>query len=138
MEPKTTQKPMHFAPRGTLMIQGTTSDAGKSTLVAGLCRLARRGGVRVAPFKPQNMALNSAVTVDGGEIGRAQAVQAQAAGLDPHTDFNPVLLKPNSDIGAQVIVHGHAIGNMDARHYHDYKRVAMDAVLASHARLGAQ
>ncbi len=120
------------------MVQGCTSDAGKSALVTALCRWLHRRGVRVAPFKPQNMALNSAVTVDGGEIGRAQAVQAQAAGLDPHTDFNPVLLKPNSDIGAQVIVHGHAIGNMDARHYHDYKRVALVAVLASHARLVAQ
>ncbi|PXV54774.1 adenosylcobyric acid synthase (glutamine-hydrolysing) [Dyella jiangningensis] len=120
---------------GVLMVQGCTSDAGKSTLVAGLCRWLHRRGVSVAPFKPQNMALNAAVTVDGGEIGRAQAVQAQAAGLPPHTDFNPVLLKPNSDVGAQVIVHGHAVGNMDARHYHDYKRIAMDAVLASHRRL---
>lgn len=121
-----------------LMVQGCTSDAGKSTLVAALCRWAYRRGVSVAPFKPQNMALNSAVTVDGGEIGRAQAVQAQAAGLLPHTDFNPVLLKPNSDIGAQVIVHGHPVANMDARHYHDYKRIAMDAVLASHHRLARQ
>ncbi|WP_130617683.1 cobyric acid synthase [Dyella amyloliquefaciens] len=121
-----------------LMVQGCTSDAGKSTLVTALCRWLRRRGVPVAPFKPQNMALNSAVTVDGGEIGRAQAVQAQAAGLPPHTDFNPVLLKPNSDVGAQVIVHGQAIGSMDARHYHDYKRVAMDAVLTSHRRLAAQ
>lgn len=121
-----------------LMVQGCTSDAGKSTLVTALCRWLHRHGVAVAPFKPQNMALNAAVTMDGGEIGRAQAVQAQAAGLMPHTDFNPVLLKPNSDVGAQVIVHGHAIGNMDARHYHDYKRVAMDAVLASHGRLAAQ
>ena len=112
---------MHFAPRGTLMIQGTTSDAGKSTLVAGLCRLARRGGVRVAPFKPQNMALNSAVTVDGGEIGRAQALQAIAAGVAAHIDLNPVLLKPTSDRGAQVIIHGHARANLDARAYHDYK-----------------
>ncbi len=118
-----------------LMVQGCTSDAGKSTLVTALCRWLHRRGVSVAPFKPQNMALNSAVTIDGGEIGRAQAVQAQAAGLPPHTDFNPVLLKPNSDVGAQVIVHGHAIGNMDARDYHAYKRVAMDAVLASHQRL---
>jgi adenosylcobyric acid synthase len=121
-----------------LMVQGCTSDAGKSTLVTALCRWLRRRGVLVAPFKPQNMALNAAVTVDGGEIGRAQAVQAQAAGLPPHSDFNPVLLKPNSDVGAQVIVHGRAIGNMDARHYHDYKRVAMDAVLASHRRLATQ
>ena len=121
-----------------LMVQGCTSDAGKSTLVAALCRWAYRRGMSVAPFKPQNMALNSAVTVDGGEIGRAQAVQAQAAGLLPHTDFNPILLKPNSDIGAQVIVHGHPVANMDARHYHDYKRIAMDAVLASHHRLADQ
>lgn len=118
-----------------LMVQGCTSDAGKSTLVAGLCRWLHRRGLSVAPFKPQNMALNSAVTVDGGEIGRAQAVQAQAAGLLPHTDFNPVLLKPNSDVGAQVIVHGHAVANMDARDYHQYKRIAMEAVLASHHRL---
>lgn len=120
-----------------LMVQGCTSDAGKSALVTALCRWARRRGARVAPFKPQNMALNSAVTVDGGEIGRAQAVQAQACGLPPHTDFNPVLLKPNTDTGAQVIVHGHAVGNMDAVGYHDYKRVAMEAVLTSHARLTA-
>jgi len=120
-----------------LMVQGCTSDAGKSTVVAALCRWLRRRGVAVAPFKPQNMALNSAVTVDGGEIGRAQAVQAQAAGVAPHTDFNPVLLKPNSDTGAQVIVHGHPIGNMDAVGYHAYKRVAMEAVLASHDRLVA-
>ena len=120
-----------------LMVQGCTSDAGKSALVTALCRWARRRGARVAPFKPQNMALNSAVTVDGGEIGRAQAVQAQACGLPPHSDFNPVLLKPNTDTGAQVIVHGHAVGNMDAVGYHDYKRVAMEAVLASHGRLVA-
>lgn len=118
-----------------LMVQGCTSDAGKSTLVAALCRWLHRRGVAVAPFKPQNMALNSAVTADGGEIGRAQAVQAQAAGVAPHTDFNPVLLKPNTDIGAQVIVQGRAVGNMDARDYHAYKRIAMDAVLAAHGRL---
>lgn len=122
----------------TLMIQGTTSDAGKSTLVAGLCRVLRRRGVRVAPFKPQNMALNSAVAVDGGEIGRAQALQAQAAGIDPTTDMNPILLKPNTDLGAQVIVHGRAVGNMPAAEYHRYKPVARQAVLASHARLAAR
>ncbi|MET0330144.1 MAG: cobyric acid synthase [Dyella sp.] len=121
-----------------LMVQGCTSDAGKSTLVAALCRWLHRRGMAVAPFKPQNMALNAAVTVDGGEIGRAQALQAQAAGIAAHTDFNPILLKPNSDTGAQVIVHGRAIGNMDAVGYHAYKRVAMQAVLASHARLAAQ
>ncbi|QKE63750.1 cobyric acid synthase [Aquipseudomonas campi] len=122
----------------TLMVQGTTSDAGKSTLVTALCRWLKRQGVAVVPFKPQNMALNSAVTSDGGEIGRAQAVQAQAAGLTPHTDMNPVLLKPNSDTGAQVIIHGRAIGNMHAVAYHDYKQTARAAVLESHQRLSAQ
>ena len=124
--------------RGTLMIQGTTSDAGKSTLVAGLCRVAHRAGVRVAPFKPQNMALNSAVTADGGEIGRAQALQAQAAGVAPTVDMNPVLLKPNSDTGAQIIIHGQPRCDLDARAYHDYKPTAMAAVLESHTRLRAQ
>lgn len=122
----------------TLMVQGTTSDAGKSTLVAALCRWLARRGVRVAPFKPQNMALNSAVTSDGGEIGRAQAVQARACFLDPHTDFNPVLLKPNTDIGAQVVIHGRAVASMDARDYHEYKRVAHGAVVQSYERLRAQ
>ena len=124
-------------PYPTLMVQGTTSDAGKSTLVAALCRLLHRRGVRVAPFKPQNMALNSAVTADGGEIGRAQALQALAAGLAPHTDSNPVLLKPSSDTGAQVVIHGHVRAEMNARDYHQYKTVAMQAVLESHARLRA-
>ncbi len=119
----------------TLMVQGTTSDAGKSTLVTALCRWLRRQGVAVAPFKPQNMALNSAVTADGGEIGRAQAVQAQACHLAPHTDMNPVLLKPNSDVGAQVIIHGRAVTSMNAAAYHDYKRIAKQAVLESHQRL---
>lgn len=122
-------------PFHTLMVQGTTSDAGKSTVVAALCRLLRDEGVRVVPFKPQNMALNSAVTADGGEIGRAQALQAIAAGLEPHTDMNPVLLKPSSDIGAQIIVHGKVRAEMDARDYHQYKTIAMGAVLESYARL---
>ncbi|MDO8960443.1 MAG: cobyric acid synthase [Rhodocyclaceae bacterium] len=121
-----------------LMIQGCTSDAGKSTLVAALCRILHRRGLRVAPFKPQNMALNSAVTIDGGEIGRAQALQAQAAGLPPRIDFNPVLLKPNTDRRAQIIIHGHAIADLDARAYHDYKTTAMAAVLESWARLTAE
>ena len=125
-------------PFKTLMVQGTTSDAGKTTVVAALCRLLAREGVKVVPFKPQNMALNSAVTTDGGEIGRAQALQAQAAGLAPHTDMNPVLLKPSSDTGAQVIIHGKVHGNMHARDYHNYKIVAMEAVLQSYRRLCAQ
>lgn len=117
------------------MVQGTTSDAGKTTLVAAMCRIFHRQGVRVAPFKPQNMALNSAVTEDGGEIGRGQAVQARACGLAPHSDMNPVLLKPNSDTGAQVILQGRAVSNMEAAGFHDYKRVAMQAVLDSFQRL---
>ncbi len=119
----------------TLMIQGTTSDAGKSTIVAGLCRILKRRGISVAPFKPQNMALNSAVTSDNGEIGRAQAFQALAAGIEPHTDMNPVLLKPNSDTGAQVIIQGHAIDSMTANDYHQYKKIAREAVLESYDRL---
>ncbi|MFM8340822.1 MAG: cobyric acid synthase [Methylomonas sp.] len=126
------------APFPALMIQGTTSDAGKSTLVTGLCRYYQRQGVAVAPFKPQNMALNSAVTIDGGEIGRAQAVQAAACGLPPHSDMNPVLLKPNSDTTAQVIIHGKVLQNQSAQQYHDYKQVAKQAVLDSWQRLGQQ
>ena len=122
-------------PFQTLMVQGTTSDAGKTTVVAALCRLLAREGIKVVPFKPQNMALNSAVTADGGEIGRAQALQAQAARLQPHTDMNPVLLKPSSDTGAQVIIHGKVRADMHARDYHVYKTVAMEAVLASYRRL---
>ncbi|MEE2729189.1 MAG: cobyric acid synthase [Pseudomonadota bacterium] len=122
----------------TLMVQGTTSDAGKSTLVAALCRVFARRGVRVVPFKPQNMALNSAVTADGGEIGRAQALQAAAAGLEPVVDMNPVLLKPTTDIGAQVIIHGKARHQMNAVEYHEYKTLAMNAVLESHQRLQQQ
>src|SRR5215467_15571065 len=98
----------------TLMVQGTTSDAGKSTLVAGLCRVMYRRGIRVAPFKPQNMSLNSAVGIDGGEMGRAQALQALAAGIEPTSDMNPVLLKPHNDIGAQVIVHGRVVAELTA------------------------
>ncbi|TSA20687.1 MAG: cobyric acid synthase [Betaproteobacteria bacterium] len=122
----------------TVMVQGCTSDAGKSALVTALCRWLKRRGVQVAPFKPQNMALNSAVTLDGGEIGRAQAVQAQACGVAPHTDMNPILLKPNSDTGCQVIVQGRALTNMEATAYHAYKPTARAAVLQSYTRLAAQ
>lgn len=115
----------------TLMIQGCTSDAGKSTLVAGLCRVLVRRGFKVAPFKPQNMALNSAVTADGGEIGRAQALQAQAANIAPTVHMSPVLLKPNSDTGAQVILQGQSIGNLNALDYHAYKPKAAQAVFDS-------
>jgi len=122
----------------TLMIQGTTSDAGKSTVVAGLCRALSRRGVSVAPFKPQNMALNSAVTPQGGEIGRSTALQARAAGIAPHTDMNPVLLKPESDQGAQVILDGHVYGHMGALDYHAFKRQARESVLAAWERLSSR
>ncbi|MGQ7262625.1 cobyric acid synthase [Vreelandella sp. V005] len=115
----------------TLMIQGTTSDAGKSTVVAALCRVLARRGVSVAPFKPQNMALNSAVTVDGGEIGRSTALQAQACYLEAHSDMNPVLLKPETDRGAQVILRGKVYGHMDALDYHAFKRTAQESVMAA-------
>lgn len=126
-----------------LMVQGTTSDAGKSTLVAGICRLLARQGCKVAPFKPQNMALNSAVTIDGGEIGRAQALQAAACYLKPHTDFNPILLKPSSDTGAQIVVQGKALTTLEASAFFgpnsmDYKAMALGAVLDSFERLTAQ
>ncbi|MGI2800355.1 cobyric acid synthase [Photobacterium damselae] len=121
-----------------IMVQGTTSDAGKSVLVAGLCRVLARKGIAVAPFKSQNMALNSAVTQDGGEIGRAQAVQAQACRIEPTVDMNPVLLKPNTDIGAQVIVQGKALADMDAVGYHNYKKVVMGPIMDSFAKLQAQ
>jgi len=120
------------------MVQGCTSDAGKSTLVAGLCRLFARQGLSVAPFKPQNMALNSAVTEEGGEIGRAQALQAIAAKIPLSVHLNPVLLKPNSDTGAQVILQGHCVGNLNAMDYHDYKPKANQAVLESFHILSQQ
>ncbi|MEX3070917.1 cobyric acid synthase [Vibrio alginolyticus] len=119
----------------SLMVQGTTSDAGKSVLVAGLCRVLARRGIKVAPYKPQNMALNSAVTKDGGEIGRAQEVQAQACNIESSVHMNPVLIKPNSDTGAQIILQGKALSDMDAASFHDYKKVAMDTVLDSFSRL---
>ncbi len=122
----------------TLMVQGTTSDAGKSLIVAGLCRLLANSDINVAPFKPQNMALNSAVTVDGGEIARAQALQAAAANLLPAIDMNPILIKPESDRRAQVIVQGKALQAMDAQNYHDYKARALEFVLESYNRLRNQ
>jgi len=122
----------------TLMVQGCTSDAGKSTVVAALCRWFARRGYSVAPFKPQNMALNSAVTVDGGEIGRSTALQALACGIEPHSDMNPVLLKPQTDMGAQVILRGQVLGNMQALDYHGYKKIASEAVLAAWTDLSAR
>ena len=119
------------------MIQGTGSNVGKSLLVAGLCRAARLRGIWVAPFKPQNMSNNAAVTIDGGEIGRAQALQAQAAGLPPHTDMNPVLLKPETDVGAQVVVQGRRLTTTRAREYQALKPQLLGHVLDSFARLRA-
>src|SRR5215510_5662014 len=103
------------------MIQGTGSNVGKSTLVAGLARLLVRRGLKVAPFKPQNMSNNAAIAVDGGEIGRAQAIQARAARVAPSVHMNPVLLKPETDTGAQVIVRGRRTGTLRARNYLDKK-----------------
>ena len=118
-----------------LMFQGTGSNVGKSLLVAGLCRAAVRRGLSVAPFKPQNMSNNAAVTADGGEIGRAQALQAMASGLAPHTDMNPVLLKPETDVGSQVVVQGQRLTTVKARAYAQLKPQLMDAVLESFHRL---
>ena len=118
-----------------LMVQGTGSNVGKSLLVAGLCRAARLRGLSVAPFKPQNMSNNAAVTVDGGEIGRAQALQALACGLEPHTDMNPVLLKPETDTGAQVVVQGRRVATVRARDYGALKPGLMVSVLESFDRL---
>jgi adenosylcobyric acid synthase len=118
------------------MLQGTGSDVGKSLIVAGLCRAFTRRGLAVRPFKPQNMSNNAAVTADGGEIGRAQALQARACGIAPIADMNPVLLKPQTDVGAQVVVQGRVETNADARDYHDLKPRLLPRVLESFARLG--
>ncbi len=118
-----------------IMIQGSGSNVGKSMLVAGLARAYARRGLRVAPFKPQNMSNNAAVTIDGGEIGRAQALQARAAGRDPHSDMNPVLLKPETDTGAQVIVQGKRAGTLRARDYRGQKPQLLAAALDSFQRL---
>ncbi|MGE2724562.1 cobyric acid synthase [Mycolicibacterium pulveris] len=120
---------------GALLVAGTTSDAGKSMVVAGLCRLLYRKGIRVAPFKAQNMSNNSAVTVDGGEIGRAQAVQARAAGLAPHTRFNPILLKPGSDRTSQLVVRGQVTDTVSARDYFTHRERLTDVVVDELHRL---
>lgn len=125
-------------PARALMFMGTGSDVGKSLLVAGLCRLFTDRGLRVAPFKPQNMSNNAAVTPDGGEIGRAQALQARACRLAPSVHMNPVLLKPQSETGAQIIVHGRMAGSAAAREFQDRKASLLPAVLDSFGRLRAQ
>ena len=120
------------------MVQGTGSDVGKSLIVAGLARAYAAQGLRVRPFKPQNMSNNAAVTADGGEIGRAQALQARAAGVPPSVHMNPVLLKPQSEIGSQVVVQGRVIGNAKAREYQTWKPRLMGAVIESFGRLKAE
>ena len=120
-----------------VMVQGTTSHAGKSVLAAALCRMYARRGFRVAPFKAQNMALNSFVTPDGGELGRSQAYQARAAGVDPHVDMNPVLLKPSSDATSQVIVLGRPVRHMTVPEYHAYQAEVWPAVTTAFERLRA-
>jgi adenosylcobyric acid synthase len=118
------------------MVQGAGSNVGKSLVVAGLCRVFARRGLRVVPFKPQNMSNNAAVTAEGGEIGRAQALQAQAAGVAPVTDMNPVLLKPETETGAQVIVQGRRVASVRARDYAGLRPRLMAAVFESFRRLG--
>ena len=118
-----------------IMIQGTMSNAGKSLLAAGLCRVFRQDGYRTAPFKSQNMALNSFITADGGEMGRAQVVQAEAAGIPPDVRMNPILLKPTTDMGSQVIVNGRVLGNMDAMAYYRCKPELVPAVLEAYRSL---
>lgn len=121
-----------------IMIQGTMSNAGKSLIAAGLCRIFRQDGYRAAPFKSQNMALNSFITKEGLEMGRAQVMQAEAAGMEPTVAMNPILLKPTNDIGSQVIVNGEVIGNMSARDYFAYKKKLVPDILAAYHRLEEQ
>ena len=121
-----------------IMIQGTMSNAGKSLVCAGLCRILRQDGYRVAPFKSQNMALNSFITKDGGEMGRAQVVQAEAAGIDPDVRMNPILLKPTTDVGSQVIVAGQVQGNMRAMEYYRRKREYIPAILKAYNSLASE
>ena len=118
-----------------IMIQGTGSNVGKSMIVAGLVRACVRRGITTRPFKPQNMSNNAAVTSDGGEIGRAQALQARAAGVAPHTDMNPILLKPQSATGAQVILQGQIAGQQEAADFGLNKQALMPSVLQSFQRL---
>ncbi len=121
-----------------IMVQGTMSNAGKSLLAAGLCRIFHQDGYRVAPFKSQNMALNSFITEDGLEMGRAQVMQAEAAGVAPHVYMNPILLKPTNDMGSQVIVNGEVLGNMSAREYFAYKKNLFPAIRRAYGALEAE
>ncbi len=120
------------------MVQGTMSSAGKSLIVAGLCRIFKQDGYRVAPFKSQNMALNSFITEDGLEMGRAQVMQAEAAGIKPSVYMNPILLKPTDDSGSQIIVNGRVVGNMRARDYFKYKKELVPDILHAVEELSKQ
>ncbi len=122
----------------SIMIQGTMSNAGKSLIAAGLCRIFHQDGYRVAPFKSQNMALNSFITREGLEMGRAQVVQAEAAGIEPSVLMNPILLKPTTDVGSQVIVNGRVLGNMRAREYFRFKRTLVPEIMAAYRQLSAE
>ena len=121
-----------------IMLQGTMSNAGKSLLAAALCRIFRQDGYHVAPFKSQNMALNSFITKGGGEMGRAQVVQAEACGLEPDVRMNPILLKPTTDVGSQVIVNGQVRGNMRAMEYYAKKREFLPDVMRAYESLAAE
>ena len=121
-----------------IMVQGTMSNAGKSLLAAGLCRIFKQDGYRVAPFKSQNMALNSFITEEGLEMGRAQVMQAEAAGIKPSVLMNPILLKPTNDVGSQVIVNGEVLGNMNARDYFKYKHKLIPDIMKAYNRLSAE
>ena len=118
-----------------IMVQGTMSNAGKSLLAAGLCRIFKQDGYRVAPFKSQNMALNSFITEEGLEMGRAQVMQAEAAGVKPAAAMNPILLKPTNDTGSQVIVNGEVLGNMSARDYFRYKKNLIPDIMKAYREL---
>ena len=119
----------------SIMIQGTMSNVGKSLLTAGLCRIFRQDGLKVAPFKSQNMALNSFITKEGLEMGRAQVMQAEAAGTEPVVDMNPILLKPTNDMGSQVIVNGEVLGNYSAREYFSFKKKLIPQIMSAYRRL---
>src|SRR5262249_4543362 len=121
-----------------LMVLGTASHSGKSLTAAALCRILRQDGFNVSPFKAQNMALNSFATREGHEIGRAQAMQAQAARIEPHVDMNPILLKPTSEVGSQVIINGQVFGNYRGVDYYRLRLHLLDAVSAAYRRLAAR
>ena len=121
-----------------IMVQGTMSNAGKSLLAAGLCRIFKQDGYRVAPFKSQNMALNSFITEEGLEMGRAQVMQAEAAGIRPSVLMNPILLKPTNDVGSQVIVNGEVLGTMSARDYFKYKKKLVPDIMKAYDALAAE